>query len=26
VPRHTEIPDRLAKKIFRGLSIPEKAD
>ena len=23
VPRHTEIPDRLAKKICRGLSIPE---
>ena len=23
VPRHTEIPDRLAKKICRGLSLPE---
>lgn len=23
VPRHTEIPDRLARKICRGLSIPE---
>lgn len=23
VPRHTEIPNRLAKKICRGLSIPE---
>src|SRR4051794_1047944 len=23
VPRHTEIPDRLARKICRGLSVPE---
>jgi len=23
VPRHTEIPDLLARKICRGLSIPE---
>jgi mRNA interferase HicA len=23
VPRHTEIPDHLARKICRGLSIPE---
>ncbi len=23
VPRHTEIPDTLARKICRGLSIPE---
>jgi predicted RNA binding protein YcfA (HicA-like mRNA interferase family) len=23
VPRHTEIPDNLARKICRGLSIPE---
>ena len=23
VPRHTEIPDRLARKIIRGLSLPE---
>jgi hypothetical protein len=23
VPRHTEIPDRLAQKICRSLSIPE---
>jgi hypothetical protein len=23
VPRHTEIPDKLARKICRGLSIPE---
>jgi len=23
VPRHTEIPDLLAKKICRGLSVPE---
>ena len=23
VPRHLEIPDRLARKICRGLSIPE---
>ena len=23
VPRHTEIPDRLAKKICRELSLPE---
>lgn len=23
VPRHTEIPNKLAKKIIRGLSIPE---
>ncbi len=23
VPRHTEIPDKLAKKICRGLSVPE---
>ena len=25
VPRHTEIPNLLAKKICRGLSIPELA-
>jgi mRNA interferase HicA len=25
VPRHTEIPNLLAKKICRGLSIPEMA-
>jgi predicted RNase H-like HicB family nuclease len=24
IPRHTEIPNKLAKKIFRMLSIPEK--
>ena len=23
VPRHTEIPDKLAKKIVRSLSLPE---
>jgi hypothetical protein len=23
VPRHTEIPDKLAKKICKGLSVPE---
>lgn len=23
VPRHREIPDRLARKICRGLSVPE---
>jgi mRNA interferase HicA len=23
VPRHTEVPDRLARKICRGLSVPE---
>ena len=23
VPRHTEIPDNLARKICRGLSVPE---
>jgi predicted RNA binding protein YcfA (HicA-like mRNA interferase family) len=23
VPRHTEIPDKLAKKICRALSVPE---
>jgi predicted RNA binding protein YcfA (HicA-like mRNA interferase family) len=23
VPRHTEIPNKLAKKICRGLSVPE---
>ena len=23
IPRHTEIPDRLAKKICRCLSVPE---
>jgi hypothetical protein len=23
VPRHTEIPDRLAAKICRGLSVPD---
>jgi hypothetical protein len=23
VPRHTEIPDNLARKICRGLSLPE---
>jgi len=23
VPRHTEIPDRLAKKIIKSLSLPE---
>ena len=23
VPRHTEIPDMLARKICRGLSVPE---
>lgn len=23
VPRHSEIPDRLAQKICRGLSVPE---
>jgi len=23
VPRHVEIPDKLARKIFRGLSVPE---
>jgi predicted RNA binding protein YcfA (HicA-like mRNA interferase family) len=23
VPRHTEIPDRLVRKICRGLSVPE---
>ncbi len=23
VPRHTEIPNRLAKKICQGLSVPE---
>ncbi|HET7560516.1 MAG TPA: type II toxin-antitoxin system HicA family toxin [Limnochordia bacterium] len=23
VPRHTEIPDKLAHKICRGLSVPE---
>lgn len=23
VPRHTEIPDRLCRKICRGLSVPE---
>ena len=23
VPRHTEIPDRLARKICRSLSLPE---
>ena len=23
VPRHTEIPNRLARKICRGLSVPE---
>jgi len=23
VPRHIEIPDRLAKKICRGLAVPE---
>jgi hypothetical protein len=22
VPRHTEIPDKLARKICRGLSVP----
>jgi mRNA interferase HicA len=25
VPRHTDIPDRLARKICRGLSVPEVA-
>jgi len=24
VPRHGEIPDKLARKIFRALSLPEK--
>ena len=24
VPRHTEIPNKLAQKICRGLSVPEK--
>ena len=23
VPRHTEVPDKLARKICRGLSVPE---
>ena len=23
VPRHSEIPDLLARKIFRGLGVPE---
>jgi hypothetical protein len=23
VPRHTEIPDRLAHKIYRGLTVPQ---
>jgi mRNA interferase HicA len=23
IPRHTEIPDKLARKICRGLSVPE---
>jgi hypothetical protein len=23
VPRHVEIPDKLARKICRGLSVPE---
>lgn len=23
VPRHTEIPNKLAKKIIRGLSVPD---
>ena len=23
VPRHTEVPDLLARKIYRGLSVPE---
>jgi hypothetical protein len=23
VPRHTEIPDKLARKICRGLSVPQ---
>jgi mRNA interferase HicA len=23
IPRHTEIPDRLAKKICQGLSVPD---
>ena len=23
VPRHTEIPNRLAHKIFRGLTVPQ---
>ncbi|MBI2909716.1 MAG: type II toxin-antitoxin system HicA family toxin [Chloroflexi bacterium] len=23
IPRHSEIPDRLARKICRGLSVPE---
>jgi predicted RNA binding protein YcfA (HicA-like mRNA interferase family) len=23
VPRHNEVPDRLARKICRGLSVPE---
>jgi hypothetical protein len=23
VPRHTEVPDNLARKICRGLSVPE---
>lgn len=23
VPRHVEVPDRLARKICRGLSVPE---
>jgi mRNA interferase HicA len=23
VPRHTELPDLLARKIFRSLSVPE---
>ena len=23
IPRHTEIPDKLAKKIIRALSIPD---
>ncbi len=26
VPRHTEIPNLLAKKIYRGLSVPEIQD